>query len=288
VTGVLPRIDLVVGTRGRGPELERLLRSVVAQDYPGVRVLVVDQNEEGTLDELLEGLAGSLELIHLRSERPGVNRARNVGLAAASAEVIGIPDDDSWLPGGLLRTIGGRFAASPGLGGLTVMLVDEARRPSNGRWDRRAGPVTRGNVWGRGVGSGIFLRREAFQAVGPLDETLGPGSGMWAAGDETDLLIRVLDAGFRVEYEPALHVFHPDPWRDSQDAYPLERWRAYAAAMGYLMRKHGYPFHSVLYRCARPLGGSALDALRGDLPRARVRLAVAAARARGWAMSAAR
>lgn len=289
VDGKLPSVDLVVPTMGRPAELRRMLASARSQSYPSLRAIVVDMNEDdvtaGVLDEFS---GGSLEILHLRASRRGVSRARNLGIERIEAEIVSLTDDDCWYPDGLLQTIGRRFATTPDLAGLSIMQLDERYLPANGRWARRPGRVTRTNVWGRGVAAGMFFRASALQEVGPFDETLGRASGVWEAGEETDILIRVVDAGGRVDYDPSLFVHHPDPERDSAAVYPLERWRGYAQAMGHVMRKHHYPLHSVAYRCARPLFGSAVAALRGDLRQARIRLTVAAGRAEGWARSAPR
>lgn len=280
-----PSIDLVVPTMGRPAELDRLLRTVVAQSYPSARVIVVDMNEDDTSAEVSTRYSQSLPIEHVRVSRRGVSKARNAGLRYAAADLVSLADDDCWYPDGLLRAVGERFAGDPGLDGLSVMQVDEQLRPSNGRWARRPGQITRLNVWGRGVAAGMFVRRSALLDVGPFDETLGRASGVWEAGEETDILIRIVAAGYRVDYDPSLFVHHPDPERDSAAVYPIERWRGYAEAMGHVMRKHRYPLHAVAYWCARPLVGAVVSAAHGDRRRARLRLAVSAGRARGWARS---
>jgi glycosyltransferase involved in cell wall biosynthesis len=282
----LPAIDLVVPTMGRPDELHRMLQTAVAQAYPRLRVVVVDMNDDDASGaDVLDGFSGSLEIVHVRAARRGVSKARNLGLERIEADVVSLTDDDCWYPDGLFRTIGERFGREPDLAGLSMMQVDERFSPSNGRWARRPGRITRTNVWGRGVAAGVFLRASALEAVGPLDETLGRASGVWEAGEDTDLLIRFVDAGYRVDYDPSMFVHHPDPERDSAAAYPRERWRAYAEAMGHVMRKHRYPLRAVAYRCARPLVGSVVAALRGDFAQSRIGVTVAAGRAEGWARS---
>jgi glycosyltransferase involved in cell wall biosynthesis len=284
----LPSIDLVVPTLGRPIELRRLLDSIVLQAYPSVRVIVVNMDDDDVSADVLGEFSGSLEILHLRASRRGVSKAKNLALASTDADIVSVADDDCWYPPGLLWHVGERFVRMPELAGLSIMQVDEHLRPSNGRWARHAGQITRTNVWGRGVAAGMFFRASALEGVGPFDETLGRASGVWEAGEETDILIRIVDAGHRVDYDPSLCVHHPDPARDSAASYSPDRWRGYACAMGHVMRKHHYPLHSVAYRCARPLLGSMVAALRGDLRQARIRLAVAAGRAEGWARSAPR
>lgn len=284
----LPSMDVVVPTMDRPFELRRLLRSIAAESYPGLRAVIVDMNEDDAAAVVLAERSDELEVVHVRASRRGTSAARNLGIEHAAAEVVAFADDDCWYPPGLLRTIGDRFARAPGLGGVTVMQVDHQGRPSNGRWARRPGRVTRTNVWGRGVTAGMFFRRSVLEATGPLDETMGPGSGGWQAGEETDLLIRVVDGGHSVEYDPHLFVHHPDPLRDNAGSYPLERWRGYAKAMGHLMRKHRYPGPIVAYRCVRPLAGSVVALVRGDLVRARIGVTMARGRTSGWVRSPAR
>ena len=95
----LPSFDLVVATVGRADELGRLLDSLEAQDYPSLRVVVVDQNDDLRAADLLAGRP--LELVHLQSET-GLSRARNVALEHVSADVVAFPDDDCVYPPGLL------------------------------------------------------------------------------------------------------------------------------------------------------------------------------------------
>lgn len=287
MTGVdvaLPSVDLVVPTINRPRELRRLLESVVAQAYAPLRVIVIDMNEDDASAEVIEGFSEALEIVHVRVSRRGVSKARNLASERVEADVVSLTDDDSWLPDGLLLGIGRRFRDEPEIAGVSVMQRDERLRPSNGRWARRPGPITKTNVWGRGVSAGIFVRASALREVGGFDEDLGPG-GSWAAGEETDVLIRIVSAGHRVEYDPSLFVHHPDPGHGSAASYQLEQWRRYAQSAGHLMRKHRYPLHAVAHRCARPVLGAVAAAVRGDLAEARIRLAVATGRVEGWARS---
>ena len=65
--------------------------------------------------------------------------------------------------------------------------------------------------------------------VGALDETLGPGAGSaWGAGEGTDYLLRALDHGFCIYFDPAIEVQHP---RAVQD-FESHRAKSYSYAMG--------------------------------------------------------
>jgi len=49
----LPSFDLVVASVDRTEELERLFESLERQAHPAFRVLLVDQNEDGRLEEII-------------------------------------------------------------------------------------------------------------------------------------------------------------------------------------------------------------------------------------------
>jgi glycosyltransferase involved in cell wall biosynthesis len=261
----LPSFDLVVATIGRERELARLLRSIERQRYERVRVIVVDQNED---DRVGRALAGSdLELLVLQAE-PGLSRARNVGLAAIEADVVGFPDDDCELPPGLLERVAQRLGALDGISGRTA---DAGR--SAGRWAAEPGFVDRNGVWHRVNSAALFLRAGVVREVGDFDERLGlPGS----SGEEVDYVLRALATGARILYDPTLVVRHEQP-----EQLP-GIGRRDGASIGYLLRKHRFPARTVARMLARPIGGVALSIARRDLTRARFHAATLAGRVAGY------
>ncbi|MGL6279762.1 MAG: glycosyltransferase family 2 protein, partial [Gaiella sp.] len=214
-------------------------------------------------------LAAHPELAIERFEAPrGLSRARNVALPRLRGELVAFPDDDCAYPPGLLARLADRFAADPGLDGVVGREVGPDGR-SSASWPTVGATLTRDNLWNRGISFTIFLRRAVVDAVGPFDERLGlgAGDGPWESGEETDLLVRAVGLGARLEYDPALTVAH--------DAKPLDgpRLRALGrrdgATVGFLLRKHRYPPRTVGRMLVRPVGGTLASLARGDLDRAR-------------------
>lgn len=274
-------VDVVVATLGRTDELARLIASIGAQSLDGVRLIVVDQNEDDRLVPVLAGVPGSVSLLHLRSQR-GLSRARNAALRHLEAETVTFADDDCWYARDLLASVEVFLSAHAHYDGLSVPSVDQTGAPSNGRWDLREGAIDRNNVWRRATSYSTFLRRRVVEAVGPFDEQLGVGAGTgFGSGEETDYLLRALDLGFKLWYDPALTVFHP-PSRSRHDPATIAAGRLYGMGMGGVLRKHHYPPWFAAYHCGRALGGSVFALCRGDQRAARFHLAVARGRAAGW------
>jgi glycosyltransferase involved in cell wall biosynthesis len=248
--------DLVVATVDRVDELEALLASLERQTRRDFRVLVVDQNDD---DRIAAALARhpSLQVERLRSGR-GLSHARNAALPHLRADVVGFPDDDCVYPDDLLERVAARLR--PGLDGVT------GREPS---WTTEATELTRDNLWNRAISFTIFLRRELVERVGDFDERLGLPS---SSGEEIDYLIRALDTGARIEYDPALVVTHPRKPVDLAAVGARD-----GASIGYILRKHRYPLRLLARMLLRPAGGIVLEPRR-----ARFHLATLRGRLRGY------
>jgi glycosyltransferase involved in cell wall biosynthesis len=247
--------DLVVATIDRVEELGRLLESLEGQTHRDFRVLVVDQNEDERVERVVERHP-SLQVERLRASR-GLSVARNAALPHIQADVVAFPDDDCIYPPDLLERVAARLAGVDGVTG---------REPS---WTTDAARLTRDNLWNRAISFTIFLRREVVERVGAFDERLGLPS---SSGEEIDYLIRALDTGARIEYDPSLVVEHP--------AKPVDLAAVGArdgASIGYILRKHGYPSHVVARMLLRPAGGALLHP-----GRARFHLATLRGRLRGY------
>jgi glycosyltransferase involved in cell wall biosynthesis len=264
----LPSFDLVVATVDRADGLRILLDSLDRQTHRRFRVLVVDQNPD---DRVLPALAASaaLEIVHLRASR-GLSRARNTALPHLAADVVAFPDDDCAYPGDLLKRVASRLAKRPDLDGVTGRTTDGEGR-SAGRWSTTPGPLSRETVWHRANSASMFLRRDLIEQVGEFDERLGLGSGSTSAsGEEIDYLVRGLERGARIEFDPTLVVLHelrtftPDSLRAVG--------RRDGASVGFILRKHRYPARTVGRMLVRPVGGAVVSLVHGDVGRARFQL----------------
>ena len=269
----LPSFDLVVATVGRVDDLGRLLDSLERQTHRAFAVRVVDQNEDDRLRQVLAAHPG-LDLAHVRSQR-GLSRARNAVLGSLDADVVAFPDDDCTYPEGLLERVARRLDEDPGLDGVTgrAAAPDGASSPS---WKSESAALTRENLWNRAISFTIFLRRELVARVGAFDEQLGLGSGTpWHSGEEIDYLVRAVDAGARIEYDPSLVVTHEV--RDDGDLGFRD-----GASIGYLLHKHRYPPRVLARMLARPVGGVAVSLARRDRERAGFHAATLRGRLAGY------
>jgi GT2 family glycosyltransferase len=274
----LPSFDLVVATVDRVDQLGRLLDSLDAQTHGALRVLLVDQNDDDRLSPLLASHP-ALDVERLRAPR-GLSGARNAALGRIRAELVAFPDDDCVFGPDLLQRVARRFAGEPALDGLTGRAVGEQGESAT-TWASDATLLTRENLWNRAISFTIFLRRSVVERVGAFDEQLGLGAaGPWSSGEETEYLVRALDSGARIQYDPSLVVVHEDKTL-SPSALRSVAARD-GASIGYILRKHGYPVRTVGRMLVRPLGGALLAVARRDPARARFHLATLRGRVLGY------
>jgi glycosyltransferase involved in cell wall biosynthesis len=256
----LPSFDLVVATVGRVAELGELLDSLDRQTHRDFRVLLVDQND----DDRLVGALGSrgFEIEHLTAAR-GLSRARNAALPRVLADVVAFPDDDCVYPPGVLERVARRLADEPSVDGLTGRAADSDGR-SAPSWRRDGALLTRDNLWNRAISYTIFLRAPVVAWIGAFDEQLGLGAGTpWSSGEEIDYLVRAIDGGARIEYDPDLVVIHEPEARPARAVAARD-----GASIGYLLRKHRYPPGAVARMLVRPAGGALAALARRDPGRA--------------------
>ena len=273
-------ISLVLCTIGREYETARCIDSIIAQNYQILEVVIVDQSGGTSIDRHAERLRACCRVEHLRTPRMGCSSARNLGARHASGEVIAFPDDDCWYPPGLLTEINDRLRFDPVLDGLTGVSVFADGSPGTGRFNSAACWVQRSNIWTTAISFTIFLRRRVLEEVGGFDEALGTGSKTsLQAGEETDYMVRVCDAGFHIWFDPQIKVGHP---QSDVTSYNDAKLFHYALGMGYVARQHSLPARQTAALLVRPILGAGLFGLRGRFRVARFHAIVALGRAKGF------
>ena len=273
------RFSLILGTVERTEDLEQCLASLDAQAHKDFELIVVDQNLDERLAPILAPYSERFEVLHLRSEK-GLSRAKNLGLERASGAVIGFPDDNCQYPPELLAQAADFFTKHPEIAGLCGRSADETGKDSNLTFDTRRGFIDRFNVWRRCMAYNIFLRADDVRGV-RFDEELGPGAGTpWWAADEVDYLLRTLERGAALYYDPNLVAVHPQPF-SQLDRKTQRRAYHYGKGMGRVLRKHHFPISFAARMLYHPGRRLVISLTNGDLKKARYFWSICAGRLSG-------
>lgn len=247
-----PEISLVLATVGRTDELNRLFESLAAQTFTDFEVIAVDQNEDDRLLPHLER-ARYLGIVvrHLKHYPANLAAARNAGIEAARGRWIGFPDDDCWYDPRLLERLAARFSCPDRPAAIVVRWVEQDEQPLTAAeltWERsrafRDVPVS---------SITLFCDKALCKKIGGFDSRLGVGQ-WFGAGEETDFVLRALQTGALVTYEPHAEVHHAVQ-RQQPDDNPQTRLavRHRARGTGALYAKHRLPAWVILRGLAAPL-----------------------------------
>ena len=163
--------------------------------------------------------AANLRVVH--EPKLGLSFARTRGVEESAYDFVGFVDDDNWLSPDWVQTALKVLSRNPQIGacGGFIEAIYEATPPSwfelhkGGYAPGAQGQEEGGDVTWRGflMGAGLLMRKNIWEQIWSLGfrQLLvdRQGSGLTAGGDhEICLAIRL--AGWRLWYEPQLHLGH--------------------------------------------------------------------------------
>jgi glycosyltransferase involved in cell wall biosynthesis len=198
-----PTVSIIVPVYNAQRTVKECLDSLLRLDYPEARreVIVVDNGSSDATPEILGGYAPTITVI--RETRRGPAAARNAGLGWATGDIVAFTDADCvvdrwWLPSILgplqdprVGAVGGRNLARrpcPRIAEFGERVHDHARAIQ-----RLRPPYA------------ITMNWASRRAV--LDEMGGFNPGLVRCSD-VDLAYRLIQAGYRLVYEPKAVVYH--------------------------------------------------------------------------------
>jgi GT2 family glycosyltransferase len=259
-------VTAILCTRDRPALLEGALAALLPALRPDDHCIVVDSaSRDGASIAAVASAAGA-ELV--RVDRPGLSRARNVGVAAATTPIVAFTDDDCRPMAGWAAGIAAAFDGADDIGFVTgaVAADREARLPLAVSGDRTPKRFAAGDdPTTCGHGANMAFRRDALEAVGGFDEHLGAGGPLRAAED-SDAFHRLLCAGWTGVFDPSVEVSHVQ-WRTTGEALKVSY--GYGLGVGAMgmkaVRRHRSGGWAVLGRGVwkRGLAGAARDLRNG-------------------------
>jgi glycosyltransferase involved in cell wall biosynthesis len=222
------KVSAIVCTKDRSDHIGGCLQALLANDYPDLRVLVVDQSGDDFTYGLVKPLAGSDDRIrYMHDDTVGLSHARNVGISRSDGDIVAFTDDDCVPSADWIDSLLAEFTANPDVDAVYGRSLPYDRplrgeRPVAVKEDsvRR---IFRGkhNPWSVGHGNNMAFRRDVFAKVGLFDEAMGPGAALRNC-DDADFTYRLLSAGLKAIYSPVPLVYHRQ-LRHGEDLWHLER-----------------------------------------------------------------
>lgn len=185
------------------------VRSVLAQTYPSVECIVIDDGSSDGTVEAVRRLGSGIRL--LTQAHAGPAAARNRGAAQAAGPLLAFLDqDDRWHPSFLTRM--NSHLTEGGLSAVICAVGVEGVSPPMGSMARMdpPNPTVESLLLWRGTvvspGSALLMDQATFESLGGFDVTLPPA-------DDWEFLTRLIGSGTPLGYldEPLVtYRWHAD------------------------------------------------------------------------------
>lgn len=231
------RFSFIIPTIGRKEEVAQLLKSIRDNVRDTYEIIIVDQNNNNLLDDIVNEFKEFMRIKHLKVNFKGASKARNYGIKFAKGEIINFPDDDSEFSDKLIEKVLDSFKAEAQIDILFGKAVDKNNMQNSViKFKDSKEVVCFNNIYKTTVEFTMFIKRDSFINIGGFDENLGVGT--YCGADEgADFVIRALNAGKEIMYNPEIIFFHPQKGK-VYDEKDIERALKYGRGFGALTYKH--------------------------------------------------
>jgi glycosyltransferase involved in cell wall biosynthesis len=228
VLAMAPHITVVVCTRERPGALARCLDSLLAQQYPAFKVLVVDNAPvtEATA-EVVRSAARRGSVEYVLEPKAGLSFARNAAVAAAPNQILAWIDDDEVADVNWLAEVARALADHPEADVVSGVIVPAELETQAQLWFEQFGGHSKGRGFRPdvfspatahrqsplyplppfGTGANMTFRPGVIERIGGFDTALGAGTP--AMGSEDTLAFtQVLVGGGTIVYQPSAVTHH--------------------------------------------------------------------------------
>jgi glycosyltransferase involved in cell wall biosynthesis len=226
----VPKVSVVVCSYNGAATLRGCLEALQKVDYPDFEVILVD---DGSKDST-QSIAAEFPLVkNILQPNRGLSAARNVGLQAATGEIVAYTDSDcmpdsDWLyflVSTLLHSsyaaVGGPNLNPPATGAIPAAVAACPGAPTHVLLsDTEAEHIP---------GCNMAYWKSVLEEIGGFDPEFR------TAGDDVDLCWRLMQAGHRVGFSPSALVWHHR--RFTMQAY-FRQQKGYGEAEAMLRFKH--------------------------------------------------
>jgi GT2 family glycosyltransferase len=205
-----PRISVIVCTCNGSATIGGCLEGLSRLRYPDYEVIVVDDgSSDGTasiVKQFMSERGDAMRLRLIEVANGGLSRARNIGLDAATGQIVAYLDDDAWPDEDWLSYLAQTFRTTShvGVGGPNIPPRDDgfvarcvARSPG--------GPIhvlLTDTAAEHIPGCNMSFRADALRAAGGFDPQFR------IAGDDVDICWRLQERGGTLGFNPAAVVWH--------------------------------------------------------------------------------
>jgi glycosyltransferase involved in cell wall biosynthesis len=228
ILATAPHITVVICTREHPGMLARCLDSLLAQNYPGFRILVVDNAPvTDATAEVVRSAARRGPVEYVLEPKAGLSFARNTAVKAAPGQILAWIDDDEVADPNWLAEVARALHEHPDADVISGVIVPAELETQAQLWFEQFGGHSKGRGFKPavfspetahlqsplyplppfGTGANMTFRPGVIERIGMFDTALGAGTP--AMGSEDTLAFtQVLVGGGKIVYQPTAVTHH--------------------------------------------------------------------------------
>lgn len=201
--------SIIIPLYNRPAEIKELLDSLVQQAYKHFEVVVVEDGSTEKSEDIVASFRDRLEVKYFFKENSGPGLSRNYGAERASGDYFIFLDSDCIVPVEYLQEIENELSTSPvdAFGGpdrAHESFTDQQKAINYSM----TSILTTGGIRGKKKSMEKFHPRSFNMGFSRrVFETTKGFSGM-RFGEDIDMSIRIMEAGFQTRLFPAAYVYH--------------------------------------------------------------------------------
>lgn len=230
--------------------LLQTIQSLRGQVFPVEEIVVIIDKNASLYRQLVSDAKlndwGNVKVI-FNQELKGLSYARNVGIKETKGDIVAFIDDDAVADPTWTQAMVASFAEDERIGAITGSTIP--------RWESNAPWFPKELYWmiscsyetaastyevERSFGTNMAFRRVVLDQVGLFDERLGLQGKKWIGGEDTELVWRVKQGGFKIMCNPNVKVFHAIPAKRLEFNALLKRAYVGGVSEGNMIRVTGH------------------------------------------------
>lgn len=204
-------VSVIIPTYKRDIYLDRAIASVIGQTYNNIEIIIVDDNENGSQEQLqVQNIYGKYKdkaniKYAVTDGHVGGGKARNIGCAYAEGQFLAfLDDDDVFLPEKVEKQLNFCIENNLDMAFQDVIWKNEKEEMVEYRKFDYITDFSNENLLREHLLHNIaptsiyFIRKEAFQRT--------KGFGDLRVGQDIYLMFECINKGFRIAYMPGVYV----------------------------------------------------------------------------------
>ncbi len=258
------KFSVIIPMRNNRLELIELLKTLEQQSYTvPFETIIVDQSD--IKEAPVEILRGPYQW--LRMEGTGAARSRNMAIKHASGNYLILVDANARFKKHTLQRLEEITEENPDYDVICGACLNTEDNLYYSRYSYSKPQRVNFDNYDCCLGSAMAIKQAILSRVGLFDENLGTGTP-YGSSEETDLVLRILESGGKLLYQPCYEILHPclSPKKMSLRSWISRHYR-YGMGRGAMLRKylHIKPMWAVkhlMLSLLKPAAGVLMEFLR--------------------------